>query len=100
MLKYRAWGCGETVFFLWGDQEDRGWGSLSSEEICGAKNLEVTLCRPHGTQPRVTGMPGREGTAELGKGNWWEAAEVETKAKAGAECTSGGAKDATLLPGF
>lgn len=28
--------------------------------------------------------------AELGKGDWWEVAGVETKAKARAECTSGG----------
>lgn len=43
---------------------------------------------------------GVRGIAELSKGNWCEAAEVETKAKARAECTSRGAKDATLLPGF
>lgn len=43
---------------------------------------------------------GVRGIAELGKGNWWEAAEVETKARARAERTSGGAEDATLLPGF
>lgn len=66
--------------------EPRTWKSLSAG-------------RPWGRAQSHRHAGGR-GIAELGKGNWWEAAEVETKARARAECTSGGAKDATLLPGF
>jgi len=48
------------------------------EEICRAKELEVTLCRSH---TRVQPRAGVRGVLELSKENWWEVAEVETKAR-------------------